>query len=245
MNLQKFLTNRFNILYMIIVVMLCVLGFRMAVLTIVEGEEYRDIADVKKIKDIPVKAPRGKILDRNGELLADNVTSFTVQMYTDEIDSKNFNEISYILSKLLDENGERPIDDFPIELDTFEYVDEELEKAKNISENQNYTSDENFEAIIYATAEEKAIQAVKDNMKDWLNYSIAIYGETFSPKEIVLNNILRDMDAPIELSNGQYVFTVTANEETTTEEENTEKTENELNENSNPDEVIAEILVKN
>ncbi|MGB4439654.1 MAG: penicillin-binding transpeptidase domain-containing protein, partial [Sedimentibacter sp.] len=42
-----------------------------------------------------------------------------------------------------------------------------------------------------------------------------------------------------------YVFTVTANEETTTEEENTENTENELNENSNPDEVIAEILVKN
>ena len=35
--------------------MLCVLGFRMAVLTIVQGEEYRAVADVKKIKDIPVK----------------------------------------------------------------------------------------------------------------------------------------------------------------------------------------------
>ena len=105
MSLQKFFKNRYNILYMIIVFMLCVLGFRMAVLTIVEGEEYRAIADIKKIKDIPVKAPRGKILDRNGVLLADNVTSFTVQMYTDEINSKNFNEVSYVLSSILDKNG--------------------------------------------------------------------------------------------------------------------------------------------
>jgi len=258
---------------MIIVVMLFVLGFRMSVLTIVEGEGYREIADVKKIKDIPVKAPRGKILDRNGKLLADNVTSFTVQMYTDEIDSKNFNEISYILSKVLDENCERPIDDFPIELDTFEYIDEELEKEKIFSENQNFTSDESFEAITYTTAEEKAIQVVKDNVKDWLNYSVVIYGETFSPKELALNNILKDMDVPIELSKGQYVFAARANEETTAEEENTEnaenvvsnepentsfteegqqkdpiklwKIENELDENLNQDEVIAEILVKN
>ena len=129
MSLQKFFKSRYNILYIIIVFMLCVLGFRMAVLTIVEGEEYRAVADVKKIKDIPVKAPRGKIFDRNGVLLADNVSSFTVQMYTDEIESKNFNEISYILSKILDENGERPIDEFPIEIDTFDYIDDTKERA--------------------------------------------------------------------------------------------------------------------
>jgi penicillin-binding protein 2 len=89
---------------MVIVVMLVILGFRMAVLTIVEGEEYRQIADIKKIKDIPVKAPRGKIFDRNGILLADNVSSFTVQMYTDEIKPSDFNDIAYKLSKILDEN---------------------------------------------------------------------------------------------------------------------------------------------
>lgn len=259
---------------MIIVFMLFVLGFRMAVLTIVEGEEYRKIADIKKIKDIPVKAPRGKILDRNGVLLADNVTSFTVQMYTDEVETEKFNEVSYILSKILDKNGEKPIDDFPIELDTFEYIDEELEKANSLKENQDYTS-ENFETITYTTAEEKVIEAVRSNIKEWLNYNVVIYGETFSPKEAVLNNILRDMDAPIELFNGKFIFTQTANDETTKLEQttNTEvvkseetvqtpeetstfeeeqkniikiwKTENKLDENLNPDETIAEILIKN
>jgi len=244
--------------------MLCLLVFRMAVLTIVEGEGYREIADIKKIKDIPVKAPRGKIFDRNGELLADNVSSFTVQMYTDEIEHEKFNEISYILSKILDENGERPIDDFPIELDTFEYVDEELEKAKNIPENQDYTS-ENFEAITYATAEEKIIEAVKSNIKDWLNYSIVIYKETFSPKETALNHILKDMDVPIELSDGQFVFTAQATEETVKDEAKSEqqakdataldleqkdpikiwKTENGFDENLSPHEIMAELLIKN
>ena len=124
----KFLKNRLNILYLIIIVMLVILGFRMAVLTIVEGQEYRQIADIKKIKDIPVKAPRGKIFDRNGVLLAENVSSFTVQMYTDEIKPENFNEVSYKLSKVLDENMEKPIDEFPIEIDTFDYIDKNIER---------------------------------------------------------------------------------------------------------------------
>lgn len=209
MGLQKFFKNRYNILYMIIVVMLCVLGFRMAVLTIVEGEEYRADADIKKIKDIPVKAPRGKIFDRNGILLADNVSSFTVQMYTDEIESKNFNEISYILSKILDENGERPIDDFPIEIDTFDYIDDSEEKAYIISANQeNNAAADVADTVSYVSAEERVIQTVKENINEWLNFQTPIYGETFNLKERVLDIIQRDMEVPVKLENNQYVFVV-------------------------------------
>lgn len=188
--------------------MLCVLGFRMAVLTIVEGEEYRAVADIKKIKDIPVKAPRGKILDRNGTLLADNVSSFTVQMYTDEIEPDNFNEISYILSKMLDENGEKPIDEFPIELYTFDYIDESKEKTYIIAENQKnqaVTSD-STETISFVSSEEKVIQSIKDNITEWLNFEASVYGETYNLKERVLDTILRDIDAPIILENNQFVF---------------------------------------
>ena len=147
----KFFKNRFNILYLIIVFLLVILGFRMAVLTIVEGQEYRQIADVKKIKDIPVKAPRGKIFDRNGVLLADNVSSFTVQMYTDEIKAKDFNEVSYKLSKVLDENMERPIDDFPIKIDTFDYINKNIETVNT----DDLLSDEI--AITYTTADRKSV----------------------------------------------------------------------------------------
>lgn len=270
MNLQKFFKNRYNILYMIIVLMLFVLGFRLAVLTIVEGEEYRSVADIKKIKDIPVKAPRGKIFDRNGVLLADNVSSFTVQMYTDEIDPENFNEISYILSKILDKNGERPIDDFPIELDTFDYIDETKEKAYVVSDNQKSQTADASENISYVTAEEKVIQAVKDNINEWLNFESSIYGETFNPKESVLNTILRYMEVPVKLENNQYVFSaidekkqtaegglntpdaqtenLNSNDETAETEKDPIKKwlkENSMNENLTADKVIGELLVKN
>lgn len=183
---------------MIILFLLCVLGFRMAVLTIVEGEEYRAVADIKKIKDIPVKAPRGKIYDKNGVILADNVSSFTVQMYTDEIDAENFNDISYILSEIFEENGEKPIDEFPIELDTFDYIDE--------SKETNKTSDDAADSASYITAEETVINAVKNNINEWLNYRTLIYGEEFNPKQRALDTILRYKDIPVKLENDQFIF---------------------------------------
>lgn len=247
----KFLKNRFNILYLIIVFMLVVLGFRMAVLTIVEGEEYRRIADIKRIKDIPVKAPRGKIFDRNGVILADNESSFTVQMYTDEIDADDFIEISYKLSKILDENMEKPIDDFPIELDTFEYINEPVEIA---GEGNEWEEKEN---IIYTTAEEKVIEIIKENIYEWLNFSTKIYGEMFSAKQRVLNSLLKD-EVPIRLVDGnfQYEMEIIESEEEETEIEITddliekEKTsvekwleENNLNENLDATEAVGQLLV--
>ncbi len=236
---------------MVIVFMLCVLGFRMAVLTIVEGEEYRAVADIKKIKDIPVKAPRGKIFDRNGVLLADNVASFTVQMYTDEIEPEDFNGIAYILSKILDENGERPIDDFPIKLDTFEYVTEpDLRSSSD-------------EVVSYITAEERVIQVVAENLYAWLNYTSTIYNEPFNIKERVLDTILRDIEMPVKLENDQFVYTETE-EIVVSEEEDTQQTDvpadgeeeaddpvtawlknNDLNEKSTAENAVIEILIKN
>ncbi len=237
---------------MIIVLMLLVLGFRMAVLTIVQGEDYRQIADVKKIKDIPVKAPRGKIYDRNGVLLADNITSFTVQMYTDQIQKSDFNNVSFILSKILDENGEKPIDDFPIVLDTYNYINESLEKTQlnnktndSVSNASNTNMDESLEngTIFnsYLTAQEKVIELVKGNLYEWLNYNTMIYGETFNLKKSVLNILKRDMkDVPIDLVDGQFVYAESSDKiiesndlNKTNEEKESDKQNNQVEQSDN------------
>lgn len=195
---------------MVIAFLLVLLAFRMAVLTIVEGESYREIADIKKIKDIPVKAPRGKIFDRNGVLLADNKTSFTVQMYTDEIDQKDFNNVSRALSGILDENGERPIDDFPIVLDTFEYIDENAVRSiyeEPVSGQQNNAQQDGM-VNVYKSADETVIETVRSNIAEWLEYESGIYGESFSPKVSVLNALKKYVPGiPMDLIDGQFVFT--------------------------------------
>ena len=248
----KFFKNRFNILYLIIVLLLIILGFRMAVLTIVEGQEYRQIADIKKIKDIPVKAPRGKIFDRNGIILADNVSSFTVQMYTDEIKPEDFNEIAYKLSKILDENMERPIDDFPIELDTFDYINESVEIIDS-----DLNLEEEIEVNYYRTAEEKVIEKVKENIHEWLNFSISIYGENFSPKQRVHAAIVNDK-VPINLEGDKFEYEdemliQTDSDLTEAENETTEQktpiqiwlSEHNLKENISAEEAVAQLLVNN
>jgi len=224
----------------------------MAVLTIVEGQEYRQIADIKKIKDIPVKAPRGKIFDRNGIILADNVSSFTVQMYTDEIKPEDFNEIAYKLSKILDENMERPIDDFPIELDTFDYINESVEIIDS-----DLNLEEEIEVNYYRTAEEKVIEKVKENIHEWLNFSISIYGENFSPKQRVHAAIVNDK-VPIKLEGDKFEYEdemliQTDSDLTEAENETTEQktpiqiwlSEHNLKENISAEEAVAQLLVNN
>ncbi len=120
--------NRYNILTYVVIFLMFALSFRLATLTIVQGDYYRDVSDNKRLKEIYITAPRGEIRDRYGRLLAGNKPSFTVQILKDELnikDKKKKNEALLSLVRLLEEDGVTYIDDFPINLNTFKYKNEE------------------------------------------------------------------------------------------------------------------------
>ncbi|WMM23555.1 penicillin-binding transpeptidase domain-containing protein [Tissierella sp. MB52-C2] len=124
MNWLEKILNRYNIVTYIVIFLMFLLSFRLATLTIVKGDEYRDMADNKRLKEIYVSAPRGEIRDRYGRLLAGNKPSFTVQLLKDELDIKDKdkkNEALLSLVRLLEEDGVSYIDDFPINLNSFKY----------------------------------------------------------------------------------------------------------------------------
>nr|WP_300002068.1 penicillin-binding transpeptidase domain-containing protein [Tissierella sp.] len=127
MDLKDKITNRFNIIMAVIVVMIIALSLRLAVLTIAQGEYYRDLSDNKIIKNV-YKAPiRGEIKDRNGKLLAGNKPSFTVQMLKDQVnklETEEKNKVFLDLIRFLEEDGAPYIDDFPIVLNQLKYIDE-------------------------------------------------------------------------------------------------------------------------
>lgn len=58
----------------ILFVSLFVLAWRLFDLTIIRGHEFRSLADDNRIKEIIRHAPRGRILDRTGKVLADNTS---------------------------------------------------------------------------------------------------------------------------------------------------------------------------
>ena len=128
MKFFKKVFNRYNILSFILLILMGVLSLRLATLTVVEGDRYRDISDNKRLKSISITAPRGEIRDRYGRLLAGNKSSFTVQISKDELNIKDKvkkNHILLSLIRLLEEDGVSYIEDFPLELNTFQYKNED------------------------------------------------------------------------------------------------------------------------
>ncbi len=148
MNFKGRFGDRYNILIMVLSVLMLVLVVKLAILTIAEGDYYRDMADNKRLKEIPITAPRGEIRDRNGKLIAGNKPSFTVQLFKDELDNldkENRNKSVLNLSRVLGNDGVTYLDEFPIELNVFKY-----------KTNEDYLSEE-------LKPKEKVLQIIKDN----------------------------------------------------------------------------------
>lgn len=74
------LTQRAKILTLVITVIFAFLVGRLWQLQLVRGERYQLLAEGNRMRSIPIRAPRGSIYDRNGELLATNRLAFTVSV---------------------------------------------------------------------------------------------------------------------------------------------------------------------
>jgi len=62
-----------------------ILGFRLARLQVASSERFETLAERNRIRTIPILAPRGKILDREGRILVDNYPSFSALLLRDQL----------------------------------------------------------------------------------------------------------------------------------------------------------------
>lgn len=114
MNIKQLFQNRFYFFLLVIWILIILLMVRLADLTIAQGEEYREVSDNRRLKQVEIPASRGKIYDSNGRLLAGNQPSFVVQLSKDEIKKKERNETLWRLGMILDQNAERVVSELPI-----------------------------------------------------------------------------------------------------------------------------------
>lgn len=131
--------DRYNILMFLAFITFAILAFKLASLTIVQGEEMRRISNTKRVKQISITAPRGEVRDRYGRLLAGNMPSFTVQIMKDELNIKDLDKRNNAILKLiriLDDEGVDYIDEFPIDLNNFTYNSDNLYSEINKAPNE-------------------------------------------------------------------------------------------------------------
>src|SRR5450759_5032014 len=72
---------------------------------VLRGDEYARLAENNKQRSVPITAPRGFIMDRNGAVLAENEPAFTLLLY--RRDTKDLKASLLFVSQLLS----RPFED--------------------------------------------------------------------------------------------------------------------------------------
>lgn len=121
--LKKLAVRRTTVLLLLFTVMFFILVQRLFSLQIVDGSEYAENFNVRTTKTRTLKSTRGKILDRNGNVLADNELSYTVTLEdngtyeTTREGNLTLNGVAYQVLQILAASGDSPDHDFHIMID--------------------------------------------------------------------------------------------------------------------------------
>lgn len=153
---KKISLKRTTILILTFVLMSVILVRRLFDLQIIQGEDYISKFQARTTKERVIKSTRGNILDRNGDILASNVLSYSLTLedngtYTSTREKNlTLNGIAYQVLKILHNNGDDITHSFHI------VVDKNGEYTFDVAE--GFTLNR-FRADIYG-------QALIDDLKD-------------------------------------------------------------------------------
>ncbi|WP_072722837.1 penicillin-binding transpeptidase domain-containing protein [Tepidibacter thalassicus] len=166
---NKKFEDRYDVLKFSFILVFSVIILKLGYMTVIKGEEYYEQAQNKVYKKIPIEAPRGEIRDRYGRLLAGNRASFTVQLSKDEIEKSDPNKIANKVIKILEQNGEKYIDEFPIIIEngkfyyTYDRTINEWKRKNNIP--LSYNAEKSFYEIVDRLINDGILNVDKDTDK--------------------------------------------------------------------------------
>src|SRR5947207_14229228 len=80
---------RLNVIQYMILVIFLVLAYGLWRLQVGGSDYYDALAERNRVRTIPILAPRGKILDREGRVIVDNYPSFSALLLRDQVKGLN------------------------------------------------------------------------------------------------------------------------------------------------------------
>ena len=97
MKLNEYTQNvplRITAIQIVAFVLLAMLGVRLYYLQIVQGDYWAERAENQRVRFIPIPAPRGAILDRNGKILVDSRPTYNVVMSNEPLKKLSKTDLS-------------------------------------------------------------------------------------------------------------------------------------------------------
>src|SRR5687768_5811314 len=93
------LRARLRFIQVLVILMLGLLSVRLYVLQVVRGERYAEIAENQRRRRLPIPAPRGVIMDREGRILVDSRPIYNVILSREDVKGKDLNSLIEPLSE--------------------------------------------------------------------------------------------------------------------------------------------------
>ena len=95
---------RIRITFIFVLVVMFIIVFKVFYIQVFEYNKLNKLANSLWSRELPIKANRGKILDRNGKIIADNITTTSLYLVPNQI--KNKEDAARKLSEILNVNFE-------------------------------------------------------------------------------------------------------------------------------------------
>lgn len=101
---EKVSSIRLTAVQYIIVAIFLLLAYGLWRLQVMKSDEYSTLAERNRVRNVPILAPRGKLLDREGRIVVDNYPSFTALLLRDQ--SRDLNADAEVIARGLHLNAD-------------------------------------------------------------------------------------------------------------------------------------------
>mgnify|MGYP001266098262 FL=1 len=164
---------RYNLITILVYIVGIVLIVQLFNLQIVNGKEYRETSNTRLSRETVIKAARGSIKDRTGNLLVTTKMRFNIELYKTKINTTTLNKTILNTIKILENNNDKYINNLPISIEPFKFTIDDEESQVNWKKENDIKEDATPEQCFYELKEKYKIE--QDNILEAYKIMVVRY----------------------------------------------------------------------
>lgn len=164
---------RYNLITILVYIVGIVLIVQLFNLQIVNGKEYRETSNTRLSRETVIKAARGSIKDRTGNLLVTTKMGFNIELYKTKINTTTLNKTILNTIKILENNNDKYINNLPISIEPFKFTIDDEESQGNWKKENDIKEDATPEQCFYELKEKYKIE--QDNILEAYKIMVVRY----------------------------------------------------------------------
>ena len=225
-SILNFITSRIFVLVVIFLAFFGIMMSRIFYLQIINGQNYADSFTMRIKREVSLPGTRGRIYDRNGQVLADNVLSYSVTM-EDNGTYKSAREKQSTLNRtvlkvidIVESHGDNMIGDFGIvyQNGSYTYTQEGRALLRFKADIYGYSSIDDLKPEEYVATADEMIEYLCGKKKFWISpdlYTEEQIKEYKVPTDLTPEQILKLVTIRYAISSNsfkRYVTTTVASD---------------------------------